>query len=161
MNDNWSTFLVDENIQINYYSFQMIGQETTKLLDYLPTNPYDWQWRTCSEGHSAPAQKPNHSIPCNSLSTRLPVWFPDRQSCPFIKYNCAPHTCPFRLLSPKPQTYPSVNVWKIYNELATCLYTQVIVTKQPVYPHKHFLAILHGSLQTCQHSYASPYPQII
>ena len=28
---------------------QMIGQETTKLLDYLPTNRYDWQWRTCSD----------------------------------------------------------------------------------------------------------------
>ena len=136
----------------------MIGQETTKLLDYLPTNPYDWQWRTCSEGHSAPAQKPNHSIPCNSVSTRLPVWFSDQQSCPFIKYNCAPHTCPFRVLSPKPQTYPSVNVRKIYNELAACLYTQVIVTKLPVYPHKHFL---HGSLQTCRHSYASPSPQIV
>ena len=131
MNDNWPTFLVDENIQINYYSFQMIGQETTKLLDYLPTNPYDWQWHTCSEGQSTPAQKPNRSIPCNSLSTRLPVRFSDPQSCPFIKYNCAPHTCPFRLLSPKPQTYPSVNVWKIYNKLAACLYTQVIVTKKP------------------------------
>ena len=36
--------------------------------------------------------------------------FSDRRSCPFIKYNCAPHTCPLRLLSPKPQTYPLVNV---------------------------------------------------
>ena len=102
--------------QINYYSFQMIRHETTKLLDYLPTNPYDWQWRTCSDGHIAPAQKPNRSITCNSHSTRLPVWFPDRQSCPFIQYYCASHTCPFRLLSQKLQTYPSVNVWKIYTE---------------------------------------------
>ena len=134
----------------------MIGQETTKLLDYLPTNLYDWQWCTCSDGHITPAQKPNHSITCNSLLTRLPVWFPDRQSCPYIKYNCAPHTCPFRLLSPKPQTYPSVNMSKI----TACLYTRVIVTKLPVYPHKHFLAILHGALQTCLYIYASPYTQI-
>ena len=39
----------------------MIGKETTNLLDYLPTNPYDWQWRTCSGDHIAPAQKPNRS----------------------------------------------------------------------------------------------------
>ena len=139
MNDNRSTFLVDEKIQINYYSFQMIGQETTNLLDYLPTNPYDWQWRTCSDGHIAPAQKPNRSITCNSLSTRLPVWFPDRQSCPFIQYYCAPHTCPFRLLSLKLQTYPSVNVWKIYTELAACLYTRVIVTNLPFIHTSFFL----------------------
>ena len=160
MNDNWSTFL-DEKIQINYYFFQMIGLETTSLLDYLPTNLYGWQWHTCSDGHIAPAQKPNRSITCNSLSMCLPVWFPDRQSYLFIKYYCAPHTCPFGLLSLKPQTYPSVNVWKIYNELATCLYTHVTVTELPVYPHKLFLAILHSSLQTCRHSYDSPYPQIV
>ena len=70
----------------------MIGQETTNLLDYLPTNPYDWKWCTCSDGHIAPAQKPNHSLTCNSLFMCLPVWFPDRQSCPFSKYYCAPHT---------------------------------------------------------------------
>ena len=161
MNDNWSTFLVDEkNSNKLFFPNDWIGNHKAIGL-YLPTNPYDWQWRSCSDGHIAPAQKPNRSVTCNSLSTRLPVWFPDRQSCPFIKYNCAPHTCPFRLLSSKPQTYPSVNVWKIFNELATCLYTQVIVIKLPVYPHKHFLAILHGSLQTCRHSYASPYPQIV
>ena len=148
MNDNWSTLLVDEKIPINYYSFQMIGQETTNLLDYLPTNPYDWQWRTCSDGHIAPAEKPNRSITCNSLSTRLPVWFPDRPSCPFIKYYCAPHTCPFSLLSLKPQTYPSVSVWKIYIELAACLYTRVIVTKLPVYPHKFFLLFFKAH---CKH----------
>ena len=45
----------------------MIWQETAKLLDYLPTNPYDWQWRTCSDGHITPAQKPNGSIMCNSF----------------------------------------------------------------------------------------------
>ena len=129
-------------------------------MNYLPTDPYDWLWSTCSDGHITTAQKPKCSITCNSRSTRLPVWFPDRQSCPYIKYNCAPHTCPFRLLSPKPQTYPSVNMSKINNELTACLYTQVIVTILPVYPHKHFLAILHGSLQTCRHSYASPYAQI-
>ena len=49
---------------------------------------------------------------------------------------------------PKPQTYPSVNMWKINNELTACLYTQVIVTQLPVYAHKHFLAIIHGPLQT-------------
>ena len=37
---------------------------------------------------------------------------------------------------------------KIYNELATCLYTQVIVTKLPVYPHKHFLAFFTAH---CKH----------
>ena len=138
----------------------MIRLETTKLLDYLPINPYDWQWRTCSDDHMTPAQKPNRSITCISLSTCLPVWSPDQQSCPFIKYNCAPHIYPFKLLSPKVRTYPSVSVSKINNELTTYLYTQVIVTKLPVYPHKHFLAIPHGSLQTCWHSYASSYPQI-
>ena len=91
-----------------------------------------------------------------SLSTRSP----DQQSYLLIKCNCALHTYSFRLLSPKPQTYPSVSMSKINNELTVCLYTQVIVTKLPVYPHKQFLAILHGSLQTCRHSYASPYPQI-
>ena len=49
---------------------------------------------------------------------------------------------------------------EINNELTVCLYTQEIVTKLPVYPHKQFLPILHGSLQTCRHSYASPYPGI-
>ena len=53
---------------------QMIGQETTKLRDYLPTNPYDWQWRTCSDDHIAPAQKPNRSVTCISHSTRLSVY---------------------------------------------------------------------------------------
>ena len=53
---------------------QMIGQETTKLLEYLPTNPYDWQWPTCSHDHIAPAHKPNRSITCISLSTRLSVY---------------------------------------------------------------------------------------
>ena len=163
MTYNWSTFLVDEKIQINYYSFQMIGQETTNLLDYLPTNPYDWQWRTCSDGHIAPAQKPNRSITCNSHSTRLPVWFPDRQSCPFIQYYCASHTCPFRLLSQKLQTYPSVNVWKIYTEpwASRMPVHSCDSHKSTVYPHKLVLAIFHGSLQTCRHSYDSPYPQIV
>ena len=80
------------------------------LLDNLPTNPYDWQLRTCSDDHFAPAQKPNHSVTWISLSTHLSVWSPDQQSCPFVKYNCAPNTYPFRLLSPKPQTYPSVSM---------------------------------------------------
>ena len=53
---------------------QMIGQETTKLRDYLPTNPYDWQWRTCSDDHIAPAQKPNRSVTYIRLSTRLAVY---------------------------------------------------------------------------------------
>ena len=122
----WFCFLFV--FEINYYSFPIVGEETTKLLNYLPTNPYDWQWCTRSDGHIAPAQKPNRSITCNSRSSRLPAWSPDQQNCPFIKYNCAPHTCPFRLLSPKPQTYPSVHVSKINNELTACLYTQVIVT---------------------------------
>ena len=135
---------------------QMTGQETTKLWDYLPRNPYDWQWRTCSDDHIAPAQKPNLSVTCISLSTRSP----DQQSYPLVKYNCAPHTYPFRLLSPKPQTYPSVSMSKINNEITVCLYIQLTVTKLPVYPHKQFLAILHVSLQTCRHSYASPYPQM-
>ena len=102
------------------------------------------RWHTCSETKSF------------NNGSRLPVWSPDQQSCPFIKYNCLPHTYPFRLLFPKPQTYPSVNMSKI----TACLYTRVIVTKLPVYPHKHFLAILHGALQTCLYIYASPYTQI-
>ena len=81
-----------KKIEINYYSFLLIGKETTNLLDCLPTNPYDWQWRTCSNDHIAPAQKPDNSKTCNSRPTRLPVWSPDQRSCPFIKYNCAPHT---------------------------------------------------------------------
>ena len=59
---------------------QMIGQETTKLWDYLPTNPYDWQWRTCSDDHIALAQKPNRSITCISLSTLLSVL--SKPACP-------------------------------------------------------------------------------
>ena len=125
-------------------------KKSNKLLFF----PNDWDrkpqiyWTTYLQtrmiGNGAPAQKPNRSITCNSLATRLPVWFPDWPSCLFIKYYCAPHSCPFRLLSLKPQIYPSVNMWQIYNELATCLYTHVIVTKLPIYPHKLFLAILHG-----------------
>ena len=136
---------------------QMIGQETTKLWDHLHTNPYDWQWHTCSDDHIVPAQKPNLSITCISLSTRSR----DQQSYPLVKYNRAPHTYPFSLLSPKSQTYPSVSMSKINNEITVCLYTKVTVTKLPVNPHKQFLAILHGSLQTCRHSYVSPYPQIL
>ena len=141
-------------------SFQLIRYENTKLLDYPPTNLYDWQWCTCSDGRIAPPQTLTCSVTCNSFSMCLPVLSPDPQSCLFMKCNCAPHTCPIRLLFPNPQTYPSVNISKINNELTTWLCTQMIVTKLPVYPHKHFLAILHGSLQTCQQSYASPYPQI-
>ena len=114
---------------------QMIGQETTKLWDHLHTNPYDWQWHTCSDDHIVPAQKPNLSITCISLSTRSR----DQQSYPLVKYNRAPHTYPFSLLSPKSQTYPSVSMSKIINELTVCLYTQVIVTKLPVYAHNFLL----------------------
>ena len=135
--------------QINSSSFANDWIKNHKAIG--PTNSYD---------HIAPAQKPNHSITCISLSMCLSIWFPDQQSCLFIKYNCASHTYPFRLLSPKLQTYLSVSVSKINNKLTAYLYTQVIATKLPIYPHKYFLAILQGSLQTCQHSYASPYPQI-
>ena len=151
MNNNWFTFLVDEKLKIPN---DWIGNhKTTGLPTYKPlwlaeAHLLRWPYRTCSDGHIAPAQKRNCSIACNSLSTRLPVWFPDWQSCPFIKYNCAPHTCPFRL-SPKPQTYPSVNMWKTYNELAACLYTHVIVTKLPVYQHKHFLFLFFTA--HCKH----------
>ena len=164
MNNNWFTFLVDEKLKIPN---DWIGNhKTTGLPTYKPlwlaeAHLLRWPYRTCSDGHIAPAQKRNCSIACNSLSTRLPVWFPDWQSSPFIKYNCAPHTCPFRL-SPKPQTYPSVNMWKNIQR----------ASRMPVHScdsHKttrlstqaFFVSILHGSLQTCRHSYASPYPQLV
>ena len=50
----------------------MIRYENTILLDYPPTNPYDWQGHTSSDGHIAPAQKQTHLM-CSSLSTKLPI----------------------------------------------------------------------------------------
>ena len=72
-------------------------------------------------GRGAPAQEPTRSITraqCNILSTQLPVCMvnPIQQSYPFITYNCASHTCPFRWLSPCTQTYPSVNLSEIKNQ---------------------------------------------
>ena len=75
-------FLSMKKFKLLFFPNDWIGNHN--LLDYLPTNLYDWQWHTCSDGHIAPAHKPSRSVTCNSLLTRLPVWFPDWQSCLFI-----------------------------------------------------------------------------
>ena len=72
-------------------------------------------------GRGAPAQELTRSVTwaqCNILSTQLPVCMvsPVQQSYPFINYNCASHTCPFRWLSSCTQTYPSVNLSEIKNQ---------------------------------------------
>ena len=94
-----------------------VGLPTNKLLWLAVAHLFRWRWHTCSDASTCMASRP--------------------KSCSLIKHNCAPHTCPFRLLSPSPQTYPSANMSERNNELTSC--SQVIVTKLLIYPRMHFL----------------------
>ena len=106
-----------------------------------------WPYRTCSKTNS-----------CNSLSTHLPYGLQTHKVA--HSWNTTVHHMyaywDYGLQTHRPTR--QLICKKINSELTACLYTQVIATQLPGYPHKHILAIFRGSLQTCQQSYASSYP---
>ena len=107
---------------------------------------------------------------CNILSKRLPVWYPDPQSYPFIKYNCAPHTHPFRLLAHrsthqvicqnKYEQMACVMVKKTHTFIHKCIfllfltvYCQHVGTVIALLTHKYFRWLVHlWYLPSCPHT---------